>query len=78
LLSRDGDPFLEWWELDLTTSAAKAKYQNLIDWDSLKMVESLVSEYIRSCFIFAVFSVTEKRDRLRLESRMISSVSLCE
>ena len=40
LLSRDGDTFLAWWELDLTTSKARAKYQNLIDWERLKAVDS--------------------------------------
>lgn len=78
LLSRDNDPFLEHWEIDLTTSAAKAKYQHLIDADKLNMVESRVSEYIRQRFAFAVFPVEDKGDRLRLESRMISTVSLCE
>jgi hypothetical protein len=78
LLSRDGDPFLAWWDLDLTTSKARAKYGNLMDRDKLKAVEGRVSEYIRRAFTFAVFSVGEKQDRLRFESRMISTVSCCE
>ncbi len=78
LLSRDGDPFLEWWEIDLTTSKARAEYQGLIDRDKLKAVESQVSEYIRQRFAFAVFPVGKKRDRLGFESKMISTVSRCE
>ena len=78
LLSRDGDPFLEWWEIDLTTSEARAKYEGLIDRDKLKAVEVRVSEYIRQSFTFVVFSVAEKQDRLTFESRMISTVSRCE
>jgi len=78
MLSTNGDPFLEWWEIDLTTSKAKTKYQDLIDRDKLKAVESRVSEYIRQRFTFAVLSVEEKQDRLRVESRMISTVSRCE
>lgn len=78
LLSRDNDSFLEHWEIDLTASAAKAKHQNQIGADKLKMVEARVSECIRRRFAFAVFPVEEKEDRLKLESRMISTVSLCE
>ncbi len=78
LLNRDKDAFLKQWEIDLTTSAAKAKYQRLIDADKQKIVESRVSEYIRQRFAFVVFAVEEKEDRLRLESRMVSTVSLCE
>ncbi len=78
LLNRDKDAFLKQWEIDLTTSAAKAKYQRLIDADKQKIVEFRVSEYIRHRFAFVVFPVEEKEDRLRLESRMISTVSLCE
>lgn len=78
LLSRDGDPFLDWWEIDLTTSKARAKYRGLIDRDKLRVVEGRVSAYIRRRFAFVVFSVGEKQDRLRFESRMISTVSRCE
>jgi hypothetical protein len=78
LLSRDSDPFLEHWEMDLTTRAAKDKYRNLIDADKLKMVESRISEYIRQRFAFVVLPVEEKEGRLRLESKMVSTVSLCE
>ncbi len=78
LLSRDSDPFVKHWEMDLTTRAAKDKHRNLIDADKQKIVESRVSEYIRQRFAFVVFPVEEKEDRLRLESRMVSTVSLCE
>jgi len=78
LLNGDNDPFLKWWEIDLTTSEAKLEYRNSIDKDKLRMVESRVSEYIRQRFTFVVFPVEEKEERLRLESRMISTVSLCE
>jgi|SRR5215212_908248 len=78
LLNSDKDSFLEQWEIDLTTRDAKVKYQDLIDKTKTKKVECQVSEYIRQRFTFAVFPVEEKEHRLRLEQRIISTISLCE
>ncbi len=77
LLARDEDPFLSQWELDLTTSAARAAYGQLIDGDKQLKVERRVSAYLRRAFTFVVFRIDGKEERLRLESRMISTVSLC-
>lgn len=78
LLNRDNDPFLKQWELDLTTRAAKDMHEIQIDRMKQKEVEHLVSEYIQSHFRFVVFSVPKKEDRLRWESRIISTVSRCQ
>jgi hypothetical protein len=77
-LNRDQDPFLKHWEIDLTTSAAKTKYRELIDRDKMKAVEQRVSEYIRKHFTFVVFAVKEKKKRLEIESKIISTVSSCK
>ena len=77
LLNKDKDPFLEKWELDLTTRAAKEKLGFQIDHEKQKQVERQVSDYIQSHFWFVVFPVSQKEDRLILESRIISTVSLC-
>ena len=77
LLNKDKDPFLEKWELDLTTRAAKEKLGFQIDHEKQKHVERQVSDYIQSHFRFIVFPVPQKEDRLILESRIISTVSLC-
>ncbi|MFA5835677.1 MAG: hypothetical protein WC837_01860 [Bellilinea sp.] len=78
LLNKRNDPFLEKWELDLTTREAKDKYGNLIDPEKLRRIEHEVSIYIQSHFQFMVFPVPKKEDRLLLESRIISTVSLCK
>jgi hypothetical protein len=78
LLNRDHDTFLELWDLDLTTHAAKQTYSALIDSENLKRVEGQVTEYIQRHFQFAVIEVREKEERLQLESKMISTVSWCE
>lgn len=77
LLYGEGDPFLEQWNLDLTTRKAKNKYSSTIDWDKQNATEKRVSQYIQGHFTFAVGEVTDKPRRMVLESRLISTVSLC-
>lgn len=78
LLNKAGDPFLEQWEIDLTPSGAKQRYRDVIDFARLRAVEADVSKFIQEQFTFVVFSVPEREQRLRLESRIISTVSLCD
>jgi len=78
LLHGDGDPFLQQWNLDLTTRKAKNEYVDAIDWDKQKATEHRVSSYIQSHFTFVVIKVVEKARRLELESRLTSTVSLCD
>ena len=78
LLNKDEDPFLEKWELDLTTRNAKDKYSNSIDFDKQKEIEKRVTKYIQENFSFVVFQIDDKDKRLNFESKIISTVSLCE
>jgi hypothetical protein len=77
LLSRDHDPFLPSWELDFTTRAMKEKHVG-VDLDRQRTVERAVSEYIQKHFSFVVVRFDQKDERLMLESKMISTVSLCD
>ena len=77
LLSRDEDPFLHYWNLDLTTVAAKAKHEGTFDACRQKAIELRVTEYIQTRFSFRVLNVPKKEDRLDLEARMIATVYLC-
>jgi|5_EtaG_2_1085323.scaffolds.fasta_scaffold01643_9 hypothetical protein len=77
LLNADNDSFLEQWQLDLTSRANKETHSGKVDFEKLKSVEKRVTEYIQSNFSFAVFEVLEKEQRLRIESRIISTVSNC-
>ena len=77
LLNADNDSFLEQWQLDLTSRANKETHSEKVDFEKLKSVEKRVTEYIQSNFSFAVFEVLEKEQRLRIESRIISTVSNC-
>ena len=76
LLNKANDPFLEQWEIDLTTREAKDKYAGM-DVKKLKEVEKEVTEYMQNNFSFVVFPVPKKDDRLALESKIISTVSAC-
>ena len=77
LLHRDDDLFLPFWELDLTSRTMKDKHAG-INSNRQRAIELIVSEYIREHFSFAVVRLDEKAERLRIESKMISTVSLCD
>lgn len=76
-LNRDDDPFLAEWEIDLTTRSAKEEHAVRIDRCKQEVVEHQVSDYLQAAFSFVVFSVPLQESRLFIESRMISTVSLC-
>lgn len=76
LLNRDHDPFLPIWELDRTSCIARD--QQVIDLNRQSAIEADVSKYIQEHFTFIVFRVDEKARRLELESKIISTVSLCD
>ena len=78
ILQQTQDPFLEQWELNLTTRAAKEKYKDVVDFDKQAQVEKKVTTYIQENFSFVVFEVTDKTQRLELESKIISTVSWCD
>jgi hypothetical protein len=76
LLNRDHDPFLPTWELDRTSRLAREA--RVIDLARQSAIEVLVSQHIQKDFTFIVFRVDDKTQRLGLESKIISTVSLCE
>jgi hypothetical protein len=78
LLSLNYDPFLKFWELDLTARKAKDKYSALIDFDYQKNIENQVSHYIQNNFSFVAFEINSKKSRLDIESKLISTVSRCD
>jgi hypothetical protein len=77
LLSHDEDPFLADWEIDLTSRAARKLHSARINCSKQESVENEVSKRIQDIFSFSVVCIDTKEERLRLESRVISTVSLC-
>lgn len=78
LLNKDKDPFLEQWEVDLTTKNAKQQHFNSVNFIKQKETEKRVTKYIQEKFSFVVFQVDEKNKRLEIESKIISTVSFCD
>jgi hypothetical protein len=77
LLNKDQDPFLSQWELDLTSRQAKLQHTH-VDIGRQREIEKRVSQYIQSNFSFVALPIDDKQQRLRLESKLITTVSLCE
>ena len=77
ILNRNKDSFLKQWELDLTTRKEKNKYLTSIDFDKQREIEREVTKYIQANFSFVVFQVDNKDKRIELESKIISTISLC-
>lgn len=77
ILTKRDEPFLEQWELDLTTRKAKEKHRSSIDIDKKKEIEKEVTQHIQNNFSFVVFQVEGKKRRLEIEQKLISTISLC-
>ena len=78
ILNKRNDPFLKYWEIDLTPRKNKEKYRKIIDFHRQKEVEKEVSGYIQKNLSFVVLRIDDKEERLRLESMIISTISLCD
>ena len=78
ILTKRNDIFLKQWNWDLTTRANKDKLLPLLDVQKQKQIEKEVTKYIHEHFSFMVFEVQLKADRLDMESKIISTVSLCQ
>lgn len=77
LLGKEEDPFLDDWNVDLTTRKARERNSGKIDKTKLKIVEARVTDYIQRAFSFVVLPIQDKGRRLTIESKLISSVSWC-
>lgn len=70
------DPFLEQWELTPLIKEVREKHPE-IDFKKQAEVEKRISKYIQENFSFIVIPIKDKDKRLELESKIISTVSLC-
>ncbi len=77
ILSKNNDPFLKYWEIDLTTRKNREKYSSAIDFDYQKEIEKKISQYIQENFSFCVFMINGKEKRLEIEAKIISTISWC-
>jgi len=77
LLNKNNDPFIQYWELDLTAKKIKDKYSKVIDIEKQRCIEKEITKYIQNNFSFILLEINDKNKRLLLESKIISTVSLC-
>jgi hypothetical protein len=77
LLNRANDPYLNEWNCDRTSRAAKERYGPESDPTKRRAVEAEVTRYLQGHFSFVLFRVEDATERLRLESLLISTISLC-
>ena len=78
ILHSERDPFLEQWNRDLTTIKERERHGPHIDFTRQKAIEEEVTDLIQTTFSFVVLPVEDKDDRLKVESGVIATISLCE
>ncbi len=77
LLAAENNPLLEQWNLDTTSKAMREKHGKHIDTNAIAEIERRVSTYITNSFTFTVIAVASKKDRLALESGLLSTIASC-
>ena len=77
LLAAENNPLLEQWNLNTTSKAMREKRGKYIDTKALAEIERRVSAYITNSFSFTVIAVASKKDRLALESGLLSTIASC-
>jgi len=78
LLSREGDPFLEQWDWDLTSRANREKYGRLVNRHKLFSVERRVTQFIiENCTFVVLPTSPHVAPRLALEAGLIATVAQC-
>lgn len=71
------DSFLRQWELTPLIRKVREAHPE-IDFNKQAEIERRISEYIQENFSFIVLNVENKEKRLELESKIISTISLCK
>ena len=77
ILNKQQNPYLSTWDIDMSPRKNKEKYSHLVDAEFERKIEKEISAYLRENFTFVILEVPNKEDRLLYESRLISTVSLC-
>ena len=77
LLNKRNDPYLKIWNKDFTSRKARDEEGHLIDKEKQKRIEKEISKIIQNNFSFVVLPVENKKERKKIESRVISTISLC-
>lgn len=74
-LNKENNPYLKYWELNITSKADKEKNLKYIDLDFENTIEQKISSYIQRNFSFCIFRVDNKEDRLFWETKIIATIA---
>lgn len=77
-LKKENDVYREIWDKNMTPREVREKYKDRIDMKKENNMEERVTKYIQENFSFVVFQVDDKDKRHEIESKIISTVSLCD
>lgn len=77
LLAKDNDPFLTQWNLDLTSRKSRTLHDGTVDAERKQKIEDAVTDYMNDAFSFVVLRFDKREDRLRHESRLLSTIKAC-
>ncbi|MCL2370588.1 MAG: hypothetical protein FWC80_05115 [Firmicutes bacterium] len=78
MLNKENSPYLTIWNYDPTIRANKEKYKDVIDKVFESKIEKQISKYMQENFYFVLLEVGGKNNRLRLEEKLIGTVSNCK
>lgn len=74
-LNKENNPYLNLWELDITSKAEKEKNLESLDLVFEKQIEKRISSYVQTNLSFCIFQVDKKEDRLFWESKIVSTLA---
>ncbi len=74
-LNKENNPYLNLWELDITSKGGKEKNLKSLDLVFEKQIEKRISSYVQTNLSFCVFTVDTKEDRLFWESKIVSTLA---
>jgi hypothetical protein len=74
-LNNEKNPYLNIWDLDITSRISKEKNLIFLDLDFEKQIEKRISNYVQTNLSFCVFQIDTKDDRLFWESKIVSTLA---
>ena len=77
LLNRDGDDYLQVWDIDFTLTANRDRLRRRRDIGKEKRLEEAISRLLRDRFAFRAITVDDRTRRTDLEKHLIGTVAGC-
>ncbi len=75
ILNKEKSDYLSVWEIDTTSRAERERVSAIIDFDFERELEKRISTYIQTKLSFCIFKIDAKEERLRWESKIVSTLS---